>query len=119
MAEHNETGELGENIAAEYLITNGFKILERNWRFGKAEIDIIAKEANEIVFVEVKTRNSHYLVEPEIAVNRVKQKLIASAADRYMVIKKIDAWGRFDIVSVVIHPQGKEIRHIKGAFTAY
>jgi putative endonuclease len=118
MAEHNETGEMGEDVAYEYLIKEGYNILERNWRFGRAEIDIIAMDKNEIVFIEVKTRSSRYLVEPEIAVNRTKQKLITSAADKYVTIKKIDAWGRFDIVSIVVHPQGKEIRHIKGAYTA-
>lgn len=116
MAEHNETGTEGEQIAYEFLISKGFTIIERNWRFGKAEVDLIAMDENEIVFIEVKTRNSRYLIEPEMAVNRTKQKLIISAADRYITIKKINSWARFDIVSVVIHPQGKEIKHIQGAF---
>ncbi len=119
MAEHNETGKAGEEIAFEYLINLGWKVVEQNYRFGKAEIDIIAIDGPEIVFVEVKTRSSNRIMEPEFAVNRTKQKLIIGAADFYIRKNKISQWARFDILSVVVHPQGKEIRLMKNAYTAY
>lgn len=120
MAEHNETGTLGEQIAEDFLHKKGYKILEKNYRFSKAEVDIIAHDLaeNEIVFVEVKTRHSDYLVEPEIAVTKKKQRLIISASERYLVTRNIELWSRFDIISIILHPEGREVRHIKGAFTA-
>ncbi len=120
MAEHNETGTLGEQLAAEYLLKKGYKILEKNYRFAKAEVDIIAKDMaeNEIVFVEVKTRHSDYMVEPEFSVTKKKQSLIISAAERYLVSRQIQLWTRFDIISIILHPEGREIRHIEGAYTA-
>jgi len=120
MAEHNETGTFGEQLAEEFLLKKGYEILDKNYRFAKAEVDIIAKDLkeNEIVFVEVKTRHSDYLVEPEFAVTKKKQKLIISAADRYITSRQIENWSRFDIISIILHPEGREIRHIEGAFTA-
>jgi len=64
MASHNELGEKGEEIAAGHLLKNGYAILERNWRFGKEEIDIIASQDDELIIVEVKTRNSVFLANP-------------------------------------------------------
>jgi len=78
MAEHNEIGKYGENIAFDYLLKNGYKIKERNWRFGKGEIDVIAEENNTIVIVEVKTRSSEYFGDPEESVSRKKQKKIVT-----------------------------------------
>jgi putative endonuclease len=118
MAEHNETGILGEQIAEEYLKNKGYQIIAKNYRFMKAEIDIIARDKEEMVFVEVKTRHSHYLVEPEFSVSLKKQRLIISAADHYLVSRNIDCWSRFDIISIILHPEGREIRHLEGAFTA-
>ena len=120
MAEHNETGTFGEQLAEEFLLKKGYEILDKNYRFAKAEVDIIAKDLkeNEIVFVEVKTRHSDYLVEPEFAVTKKKQKLIISAADRYITSRQIENWSRFDIISIILHPEVREIRHIEGAFTA-
>ena len=118
MARHNETGTLGEQIAADYLRKKGYQILTTNYRFDKSEIDIIARDKDEIVFVEVKTRHSDYLVEPEFAVNKKKIKRITTAAEHYLISRNITDWSRFDVVSVVLHPEGREIRHIEGAFTA-
>lgn len=118
MAQHNETGKLGEDIACTYLTKKGYKIHHRNWRFGKGEIDIIAQDKNTYVFVEVKTRHSDYMVEPETAVTLKKQKLIIKTTERFLISKNIENWSRFDIISIIIHPQGHEIRHLKEAFTA-
>jgi putative endonuclease len=118
MAQHNETGKVGEEIAIEHLLKNGYKILRQNYRYHKAEVDIIAKKDDEIVFVEVKTRSADYLVEPECSVDKKKQKLLVSAAEFFLTDNEIEEWSRFDVVSVVLHPEGREIRHLEGAFTA-
>jgi putative endonuclease len=81
MAEHNLVGERGEQLATEYLSKNGYEIIERNWRFKKAEIDIIAIFKDEIVIVEVKTRTSEEFENPKEAVTISKQKNIVKAAD--------------------------------------
>ena len=118
MADHNEFGKLGEEIALEYLIKKGYQVLAQNYRYLKSEIDIIAQDKNEIVFVEVKTRQSNYLVEPEHSVTMKKQRMIIQGAHRYLTVNQREEWSRFDVISIVIHPQGREIRHIEGAFTA-
>ncbi len=70
MSKSFELGKQGEEIASEYLINKGFKIIERNWRAGRYEIDIIAIDNNTLVFVEVKTRSADYLVEPELSLTK-------------------------------------------------
>ncbi len=80
MAKHNITGKEGEEIASAYLKAKGYQIIEMNKRFGRAEIDIIAKIGNEYVFVEVKTRTSDYFGFPEEAIDKRKIKLLVNAA---------------------------------------
>jgi len=116
MAEHNETGKAGEQIAVEYLTAKGFVILERNWRFKKNEVDIIARDGDEIVFVEVKTRHENYLVEPELTVSMKQQRSIINTANHYIISHDIDFEARFDIVSIVLSSQGEKVLHIDGAF---
>lgn len=116
MAEIHETGKNGENIAAGYLKDKGYEILATNWRFGKMEIDIIARNKDFIVFVEVKTRHSTSYGEPEMAVTRDKQRFLVRAADAYIQIKKIQLEARFDIVAVVFSSSGTKINHIENAF---
>jgi putative endonuclease len=74
MAEHNETGKRGEEIAADYLLSKGYIILETNWRYKNLEADIIATIDNTLVVAEVKTRKTNYFGEPETFVNKQKQK---------------------------------------------
>ena len=76
MAEHNELGKKGEALAVTFLNKNGYKILAKNYRFKKLELDIIAEYKNELIIVEVKTRASRYLAGPEVTVTKNKQKLI-------------------------------------------
>jgi len=116
MAQHNETGKQGEQIAVEYLAAKGYIILERNWRFKKNEVDIIVRNAEEIVFVEVKTRHENYLVEPELTVSKKQQRSIINSANQYIITKDIDLEARFDIISIVLSSQGEKILHIDGAF---
>jgi len=116
MAEHNEFGKKGEEIAAEYLQKKGYKILETNWSSGKNEIDIIAREGKYIVVVEVKARHSNFAGEPETAVTRDKQKALFGAANDYVRIMNIDEEVRFDIISILVVKGKEQINHIEDAF---
>jgi len=116
MAHHTDLGKKGENIAAGHLLGNGYKILERNWRYGKDEIDIIAETEQFIVFVEVKTRSTNYFGEPEESVTDQKQRFLIRAADEFVIQKEIDKEVRFDIISIVLESNKQTIRHIEDAF---
>lgn len=118
MAEHNLIGKKGEEIALGYLKKKGFKILEINWRFKKAEIDLITLKDDLLVVVEVKTRSSEAFENPKEAVTIGKQKNIIKAADAYIQEKEIDLECRFDVVSVLILKNETSIEHIEDAFHA-
>ena len=117
MAEHNKLGILGENIATEFLAEKGYYILQRNWVSNKQEVDIIAMDGDELVFIEVKTRSANCLEDPEQAVTISKQRSIIRVANTYIVERDISNEARFDIVSILIHKDKEhEINHIKDAF---
>jgi putative endonuclease len=116
MAEHNDIGKAGEVLAQKHLKEKGYIILETNWRHGKDEIDIIAIDGKFLVIVEVKTRQSNWLGEPEISVNRDKQRFLVRAADIYIQRHNIDKETRFDIVSVLLKNEKATINHIVDAF---
>jgi len=116
MAEHNELGKQGEEIAQRFLVDKGYKIIETNWRFGNDELDIIAEESDWLVIVEVKTRRSTYFGEPEQWVNKTKQTFMIRAANAYIEQKNIENETRFDIISIVITTGGMRINHIEDAF---
>ena len=116
MIEPHELGKLGEDLATEYLIKKGYQILERNWRSGHKEIDIIALDETTLVVVEVKTRKSDDYGDPEIAVGKSKQQLLIWAADAYVRKNQLDVDVRFDIVSIVFTDDEPEIEHIEDAF---
>lgn len=117
MAEHNDFGRLGEELAAEYLQNNGFKILERGYRFKHGEVDIIAYKKKCIHFVEVKTRTSDYLGSPVLQVNRAKQKLIIQCAQHYVTQFVNEYEVSFDVIGIVKNKTTELIEHIEGAFT--
>lgn len=120
MANHNDFGKKAEDLAVEYLQKNGYKILVRNFRFQKAEIDIITEKYSLIVVVEVKARSTDAFMLPQEAVNKRKISLIVSAANHYMEKFNIDQEVRFDIISVLPDEKGKlTIEHIIGAFEAF
>lgn len=112
-------GKKGEDIATAYLMKNGYAILERNWRSGRVELDIIAKKDELIVFVEVKTRSSSFFGHPEQAVNQVKEAHILEAAENYIYEKQLKNDIRFDVVAIVKNSKAEEIYHIKDAITPY
>lgn len=120
MANHNDFGKKAEDLAVEYLQKNGYKILVRNFRFQKAEIDIITEKDSLIVVIEVKARSTDAFMLPQEAVNKRKISLIVSAANHYMEEFNIDQEVRFDIISVLPDEKGKlTIEHIIGAFEAF
>jgi putative endonuclease len=110
------TGKEGEKIAAAFLKKKGYKIIETNYRCPLGEIDIIAREKDEIVFVEVKTRKSPEMGYPEQAVGINKQKKMSQLALWYLQKKDADAKARFDVVAVTMSASGNEVRLITNAF---
>lgn len=109
-------GQQGEQIAVEHLLASGYRILERNWRFSRAEIDIIAFIGEVLVFVEVKTKSYDYYGQPEESVNRKKELLVADAAAAYMRQINHEWEIRFDIISIIIKKSKHQIKHYQDAF---
>lgn len=116
MAEHNDLGKKGEEIAAGFLEKKGYQILEKNWRQWRNEIDVIAMDGKCLVIIEVKTRQSNYFGEPETAVTRDKQRALIRAANAYVRYKNINCEVRFDILSILISKTSEQIHHIEDAF---
>jgi len=116
MASHNELGEQGEELANAHLLRNGYTILERNWRFGKEEIDIIAIQGDELVIVEVKTRNSDFFGEPHQFVSKSKQSHLIRAAHAFAEKKDLDVEVRFDVIGVIINTKEQRLLHLEDAF---
>ena len=112
----SDLGKAGEDLAVEYLVNKGYRILERNWRSGHKEIDIIALDGNTLVAVEVKTRKSNTYGEPDIAVGAMKQQMLVWAADAYVRYKNLDIDVRFDIISILFTETDQKIEHIEDAF---
>ncbi len=111
------TGKEGEKIAAAYLKKNGYRIIDINFRCPLGEVDIVAREDKEIVFVEVKTRKSNKLGYPEQAVGIRKQKKMSQLALWYLQEKNIsDVAARFDVLAITLFPEGNDIKLIKNAF---
>ncbi|MBW3524300.1 YraN family protein [Chryseobacterium sp. NKUCC03_KSP] len=120
MADHNELGKEAEDLAAEYLLKNEYKILVRNYRYQKAEIDIIAEKDNLIIVAEVKARSTDLFILPQEAVTKGKIKLIVTAANHFMEEFNKDQEVRFDIISILPDEKGKLIiEHIPDAFEAF
>ncbi|MCF8267799.1 MAG: YraN family protein [Ignavibacteriales bacterium] len=116
MAKHYDLGIKGEEIATRYLKDKSYEILERNWRHGKDEIDIIALDGKFLVIVEVKTRSTNFFGEPEEAVTSSKQKFLVRAAEEFILEKNLHFEIRFDIISIIIAENKQTIRHIQDAF---
>lgn len=117
MAEHNNLGRKGEELAKQHLENTGYEILDENWRFGKAEVDLIAYQNKTIIFVEVKTRTGNAFGEPEDFVDAAKQALLVSAADKFIELMDFNGEARFDIVAILFNQQGNyRLNHIQDAF---
>lgn len=111
-----ELGILGEIKAASFLLNKKYKILAKNYRFGKLEADLICEADGKLVVVEVKTRQTAEIGEPWRAVTRSKQKQIIKVANAYIVDKNIHLETRFDIISIVHNGYRSDIEHIEDAF---
>lgn len=118
MAAHNDLGKKGEDAAVNFLKKEGYLIVERNWINQKYEIDIIARNDEYIVFIEVKTRSSDWWGNPEEAVSKAKIKRIVAAADFYLNKYDIDLPARFDVIAAIWTGKTFEIEHIDDAFLA-
>jgi putative endonuclease len=116
MADHNELGKKGEQLAINFLVKKGYTILDKNWRFQKAEIDIIAKKKDTLAVVEVKTRSGIDFGNPQDFVNPKKIKLLVSAIDEYIISKDLDVNVRFDIIAIVREGNNFTIEHLEDAF---
>ena len=116
MAEHYELGKKGEQLAIDYLIKQGYKIVERNWRFQKAEIDIIARKEETLISVEVKTRSTYDFGNPQDFVNPKKIKLMVLAMNEYVLKKDLEVEVRFDIVAITKNKGSFNIEHLEDAF---
>lgn len=109
-------GAQGEDLAVEFLAEEGYEILERNWTFRQIEVDIIARQRNELVIVEVKTRSGDSYGEPWTAVDFRKQRSLIFAAEHYIFRNNLDMDVRFDIISIIIDQGRTVLEHIKEAF---
>jgi putative endonuclease len=111
-----ELGKAGEELAITHLRNIGYHILKQNYRYGRSEIDIIARQKDVIVFVEVKTRETHKYGSPEDAVSNAKIKKIAEGAEGFLLEAKVDLECRYDIISIIKNKQQTEVTHIVDAF---
>jgi len=116
MGLHNELGKKGERLAIDYLIKKGYAILDKNWRFQKAEVDIIAQIKDTLAVVEVKTRSTSDFGNPQDFVSPKKIKLLISAIDEYVVSKDLEVDVRFDIIAIVKENNTYVIEHLEDAF---
>ena len=116
MAEHNELGKIGEELSVEYLQKNGYDILQTNYVFQKAEIDIIAKKDNILAIVEVKTRSSLDFGLPQDFVKPKKVQLLVKAVNEFVISRDLDVDVRFDIIAINKEGKGFNISHIEDAF---
>ncbi|HEX3006474.1 MAG TPA: YraN family protein [Bacteroidales bacterium] len=116
MLNTKDIGDEAETLAVQHLVSEGYEILDRNWRFRHLELDIVARMGQFLIVVEVKSRAGNYVVEPQLAVNRSKQNLIISASNAYLLNKNLDLEVRFDIITVVFYRSNYQLEHIENAF---
>ncbi|OAV42807.1 YraN family protein [Lewinella sp. 4G2] len=117
MKDSQQTGQLGEAIAEGYLHQRGFTIVESSYRYRRAEIDLIALKDETYYFIEVKTRRGLGHGHPTVAFTDAKKKLLAKAAAHFMYTANHEGAFRFDVISIVLHPNGQyDLEHLEDAF---
>jgi putative endonuclease len=116
MGKHNEFGKEGEQIAVDYLLKQGYKIAYRNYRYLKAEIDIIAQKEKILAIVEVRSRSSNFIENIADTITPKKIKLLVMAADHYVTEANLDVEVRFDIITILKNKQSFEMEHLENAF---
>jgi len=116
MAQHNKLGKKGEQLAVDFLLENGYKIVERNYRFDKAEVDIIARKEDVLAIVEVKTRSTTDFGNPQDFVKPKQIQRLVKAVDEFINVKQLDVEVRFDIIAIVKENNSFKIEHLENAF---
>jgi len=116
MAKHNELGKKGEQLAVDFLLKDNYDIVERNYRFDKAEVDIIAKKDNILAIIEVKTRSTMDFGDPQDFVKPKQIQRLVKAVDEYVTVNDLDVEVRFDIIAIVKDGKGFKIEHLENAF---
>lgn len=116
MAQHNELGKKGEQLAVDFLMQHMYTIVERNYRFDKAEVDIIAKKEDILAIIEVKTRSTADFGNPQDFVKPKQIQRLVKAVDEYVSVNDLDVEVRFDVIAIVKEGKGYNIEHLKNAF---
>lgn len=116
MAQHNELGKKGEQLAVDFLIENGYVIKERNYRFDKAEVDIIAQKQDTLAIIEVKTRSTTDFGNPQDFVKPKQIQRLVKAVNEYITVNELDVEVRFDIIAIVKTGNGYTVEHLENAF---
>lgn len=116
MAKHNELGKKGEQLAVDFLVKNNYDIVERNYRYLKAEVDIIAQKGDTLAIVEVKTRSTVDFGNPQDFVKPKQIKNLVKAVDAYVNVNELDVEVRFDIIAIVKEGNQYKIEHLEDAF---
>ena len=116
MAQHNELGKKGEQLAVDYLLQQGYAIVERNYRFQKAEVDIIARKGDTLAIIEVKTRSTVDFGNPQDFVKPKQIQRLVKAVDEYVNVNNLDVEVRFDIIAIVKEGKSFNIEHLENAF---
>ena len=116
MATHNELGNKGEQLAVDYLLKNNYAIIERNYRFDKAEVDIIARYKDILAIIEVKTRSTSDFGNPQDFVKPKQIQRLVKAVDEYVTENDLDVEVRFDIIAIVKTGKAYDIEHLENAF---
>ena len=116
MAQHNELGQKGEELAVKFLLDNGYQILERNYIFNKAEVDIIALKGQILAVIEVKTRSSTEYGNPQDFVKPKQIKRLVKAVDDYIIKHDMNVDVRFDIIAIIKNKNQFDVEHLENAF---
>ena len=117
MAEHNDLGKWGEDVALAYLLDQGYRLLDRNWHQGHRDLDLIMQQDDTLVIVEVRTRRNNLFMDPEQTVDALKMLSLSKVANAYIRLHRISLNIRFDIVAITGTPSSDfTINHIEDAF---
>ncbi|RKS55771.1 putative endonuclease [Gillisia mitskevichiae] len=116
MASHNELGKKGEDLAVSYLLKHGYKIVVRNFRYQKAEVDIIARKKDVLAIIEVKTRSTPDFGNPQEFVKGKQIQNLVKAVNFFVTEHELEVEVRFDIIAIIKNSSGTKIEHLENAF---
>ena len=116
MAKHNELGKKGEQMAVDFLLVKGYNIIARNYRFDKAEVDIIARQQDILAIIEVKARSTADFGDPQDFVKPKQIKNLVKAVDEYVTVNNLDVEVRFDIIAITKKEKDYSVEHLENAF---